>query len=93
MTWSRVSRKSAASKSLRRCSHWSEPIEFVAGTPDLQTFDALVISEILYHPGTPSDEELTAGFRREPISSSLSYTTKETRPSIYPRCVLPKYRL
>ena len=44
-------------------SHWSEPVEFVAGQPDVAGFrDNLVISEIMYHPGPPSAEEVAAGF-------------------------------
>ncbi len=46
-------------------SHWSEPIEFVAGVPDLSAYDSLVISEFMYHPGAPSESELAAGYRRE----------------------------
>ena len=46
-------------------SRWSEPIEFVAGLPDLSVYDDLVISELMYHPGAPSEEELDAGYRRE----------------------------
>ncbi len=46
-------------------SHWSEPVEFVAGLPDLAVYDDLVISEFMYHPGAPSEAELAEGFRRE----------------------------
>jgi len=34
-----------------RSSHWSAPIEFIAGDPDVAPYrDGLVISEIMYHP-------------------------------------------
>ncbi|MFT6862962.1 MAG: hypothetical protein ACJAVK_001523 [Akkermansiaceae bacterium] len=34
-----------------RTSHWSEPIEFMAGDPDPVPYrDGLVVSEIMYHP-------------------------------------------
>jgi hypothetical protein len=46
-------------------SRWSEAVEFVAGTPDLSVYDSLVITELMYHPGAPSEAELAAGFRRE----------------------------
>jgi len=35
-----------------RWSHWSEPVEFVASSPDLTAYlDGLVVSEIMYKPG------------------------------------------
>lgn len=35
-----------------RGSHWSEAIEFIAGDPDVEPFRAaLVVSEVMYHPG------------------------------------------
>lgn len=41
-----------------RWSHWSEPVELVAGTPDLGAYrDGLVISEIMYKPDGGSDHE------------------------------------
>lgn len=41
-----------------RASHWSEPIEFVAGSPDVTFYqDSLVISEIMYHPTAGSQLE------------------------------------
>lgn len=34
-----------------RSSHWSDPIEFIAGDPDVTPYqNGLVISEIMYHP-------------------------------------------
>ena len=37
-----------------RWSHWSEPVEFVAGAADVSVWqDNLVISEIMYHPPEP----------------------------------------
>ncbi|MEJ6648493.1 MAG: lamin tail domain-containing protein [Akkermansiaceae bacterium] len=34
-----------------RSSHWSGPIEFIAGNPDVTPYrDGLVISEVMYHP-------------------------------------------
>lgn len=43
-----------------RWSHWSEPVEFVAGQPQRQITNVLKISEIMYNPGnlgaTPGDE-------------------------------------
>ncbi|MGC6425772.1 MAG: lamin tail domain-containing protein [Akkermansiaceae bacterium] len=46
-----------------RWSLWSEPVEFTATRPDLSLFqNALVISEIMYHPADPSPAEIAAGF-------------------------------
>lgn len=46
-----------------RWSHWSEPLGFVAGLPDLSGFtDALVISEVMFSPADPSPSEAAAGF-------------------------------
>ncbi len=45
-------------------SHWSEPITFIAGEPDLTPYQDLVISELMYHPGVTSTEERAAGYRR-----------------------------
>jgi hypothetical protein len=40
-----------------RSSHWSAPIEFIAGDPDVTPYrDGLVISEVMYHP---SGDELS----------------------------------
>lgn len=34
-----------------RSSHWSAPIEFIAGDPDVTPYrDGLVVSEVMYHP-------------------------------------------
>ncbi len=44
-------------------SHWSEPIQFVAGQPDLEPYlQGLVISEILYAPAEATDAERLASF-------------------------------
>ncbi|MGC6457591.1 MAG: lamin tail domain-containing protein [Akkermansiaceae bacterium] len=46
-----------------RWSHWSDPLEFVASSPDLTPFlNGLIISEIMYHPENPTPEEVAAGF-------------------------------
>ncbi len=46
-----------------RWSHWSEPVEFVGPAPDVTPYlNSLVISEIMYHPATPSPAEVAAGF-------------------------------
>lgn len=46
-----------------RWSHWSEGIEFVAGQPNAADFiNALVVSEVMYHPGDLTQAELDAGF-------------------------------
>ena len=42
-----------------RWSHWSEPVEFVAATPDVTVYqNALVISEVMYNPADPTGTEL-----------------------------------
>ena len=42
-----------------RASHWSSPIEFTAGAPDPTPYQsALVVSELMYNPPTPSGAEL-----------------------------------
>ena len=44
-------------------SSWSDPVQFIAGQPDIQPFlDNLVISEILYNPSDATDKERLAGF-------------------------------
>jgi hypothetical protein len=46
-----------------RWSNWSDPIEFEPSTPDLSDYnDSLLITEIMYHPGSPSIEEVEAGY-------------------------------
>lgn len=41
-----------------RTSHWSDPVEFVAGTPNLDLWkDNLVVSEIMYNPAAPNAAE------------------------------------
>jgi hypothetical protein len=49
-----------------RQSHWSEPVEFVAGAPDVSAWrQALRISEVMYHPPSARPEEDSAGFDTE----------------------------
>ncbi|MGJ8696041.1 MAG: lamin tail domain-containing protein [Verrucomicrobiaceae bacterium] len=46
-----------------RWSHWSDPVEFIAGQPDASDFiNALVVSEIMYHPADLTQPERDAGF-------------------------------
>ncbi len=47
-----------------RLSHWSEPVEFTTGEPVIlpQLQSNLMISEIMYHPGSPTLAEVNAGF-------------------------------
>lgn len=44
-------------------SYWSDPVQFIAGQPDIQPFlDNLIISEVLYAPAEATTEERAAGF-------------------------------
>ncbi|MDG2122545.1 MAG: lamin tail domain-containing protein, partial [Verrucomicrobiales bacterium] len=44
-------------------SHWSDPVQFVAGSPDVAAFQQnLVVSEFMYHPTDATPGELAAGF-------------------------------
>ena len=44
-----------------RWSHWSKPVEFTTSEPSISPWtDALVVSEIMYHPAPPTVEELAA---------------------------------
>ncbi|NQU23007.1 MAG: lamin tail domain-containing protein, partial [Candidatus Nealsonbacteria bacterium] len=43
---------------LGRWSHWSDPVQFVSSTPAGPTPDALLITEINYHPYEPTAAEL-----------------------------------
>ncbi len=47
-----------------RVSHWSEPIAFIAESPNAGAAlqDSLVLTEIMYHPAEPSEEEMAAGY-------------------------------
>ena len=46
-----------------RWSNWSDPIEFEPETPDLSEYkESLVLTELMYHPGSPSLEEIDEGF-------------------------------
>ncbi|MEM7384912.1 MAG: lamin tail domain-containing protein [Verrucomicrobiota bacterium] len=49
-----------------RWSHWSEPVTFQGGAPDLSPFEGqLAISEIMFHPSEATEEEKAAGFSTE----------------------------
>lgn len=49
-----------------RWSHWSAPIQFAVGLPDVSVYQQdLMITEIMYHPQNPSGEETTAGYTQE----------------------------
>jgi hypothetical protein len=46
-----------------RWSHWSKPVEFIPGAPDLALYrNNLIISEIMYHPSEATPDEAAAGF-------------------------------
>ena len=46
-----------------RWSHWSAPVLFVPGVPSVTAYQqALVVSEMMYHPAVASAAELTAGW-------------------------------
>ena len=46
-----------------RASHWSEPIEFTAGLPDVSLWQQnLMITEIMYHPLDANPGEIAAGY-------------------------------
>jgi hypothetical protein len=46
-----------------RWSHWSAPIQFVAGTPDITVYQqSIVVSEVNYNPAPVSPSEFTAGY-------------------------------
>jgi hypothetical protein len=46
-----------------RWSHWSQPIQFVAGQAEANPDDqSLVVSEFLYKPTSPTASEISAGF-------------------------------
>ncbi|HUF63696.1 MAG TPA: lamin tail domain-containing protein, partial [Verrucomicrobiales bacterium] len=48
---------------LGRWSHWSAPVEFVAGPPAAGPWlDAIVVSEFLYHPSPPTQIEAEHGW-------------------------------
>ncbi|MAW11289.1 MAG: hypothetical protein CMO54_05495 [Verrucomicrobiales bacterium] len=49
-----------------RWSNWSDPIEFEPETPDLSEYKkSLVVTEIMYHPGFPSSDEIAAGYTND----------------------------
>jgi hypothetical protein len=46
-----------------RWSHWSAPVEFTAGEPDVEVWrQNLMITEIMYHPAPATSEEIANGF-------------------------------
>lgn len=46
-----------------RASHWSAPVQFVAGAPETASWRSqLRISEVMYHPAEPSAAELAQGW-------------------------------
>jgi hypothetical protein len=46
-----------------RWSNWSDPVAFTTTLPDIQPLlDNLVISELMYHPSSPTPAEANAGF-------------------------------
>ena len=46
-----------------RWSRWSEPVQFVAGTPDVTLYQqSLVVSEVNYHPAPTTQPERNLGF-------------------------------
>ncbi|MFP6873556.1 MAG: lamin tail domain-containing protein [Verrucomicrobiales bacterium] len=46
-----------------RWSHWSDPLAFVAKLPDITAYhEALVVTEVMYHPLDPEDDEIAAGY-------------------------------
>jgi hypothetical protein len=56
-----------------RWSHWSAPVEFTAGAPDIQTYlDGLVISEIMYNPTGGGDLEFVEIMNIGPVALDLS---------------------
>ncbi|MEX2139181.1 MAG: lamin tail domain-containing protein [Pirellulales bacterium] len=45
-----------------RWSHWSQPVQFVAGTPLVAAQDKIRITELNFHPAVPTAVEIAAGF-------------------------------
>ncbi|MDA7882345.1 lamin tail domain-containing protein, partial [Akkermansiaceae bacterium] len=71
-----------------RASHWSEPIEFTAGLPDVNLWQQnLMITEVMYHPWEANALEIAAGFTTSDfeylelknISDSLTLDLTELR--------------
>ena len=68
-----------------RWSHWSEPVEFIPGAPDLDTYrHQLVITEIMYHPAPVTQDEIAAGYEEGDFEFLELYnagtTTLDLRP-------------
>jgi hypothetical protein len=45
-----------------RWSHWSQPVQFIAGTPLVAAQDKIRITELNFHPAAPTAAEIAAGF-------------------------------
>lgn len=46
-----------------RWSHWSAPVQFTVGTPDISVYlQSLVVTEVNYNPAPASSAEIAAGF-------------------------------
>jgi hypothetical protein len=51
-------------------SHWSDPVEFVASSPDVSFFaQNLMVTEVMYHPEDATPAELAAGY----LTSDFEY--------------------
>lgn len=47
-------------------SHWSDPIQIFAGAPNLDAFrETIVISEIMYNPAPPNEDEIEERFTQQ----------------------------
>ena len=47
-----------------RWSHWSAPLQFVAGTPDVSVYlNGIVVSQFMYHPPEPTGAETLVSAR------------------------------
>jgi len=56
----------AANSNTPRWSHWSAPVTFTAGAPDVSLYlSNLVISEFMYHPREPSGPELNVSANKD----------------------------
>ncbi len=71
-----------------RWGHWSDPVEFTAGVPDLTIWtNNLMITEIMYHPSNATTSEVDAGFSNSDfeyielrnISTTLTLDLSELR--------------
>ncbi|MFT5105838.1 MAG: hypothetical protein ACI9UA_001460, partial [Pseudoalteromonas tetraodonis] len=63
-----------------RWSHWSAPVEFVAGAADVALWrDNLVVSEFMYHPPVPIGDELAASIDKNDYEYIELWNTSETQ--------------